>query len=245
MIDVDIDAKDLDRFESLIAKDETTGCWIWNGSYNRSKTRFGYIHGTTHKREFISARQLSFILYIGRIPTKYLAVSCNNFQCISPDHIHEGSIKYNTLTIDHVSRECHCTGKKCPVCNKVLCIGRFSISKTNIGGRRFYCHECENIYLRTSRYGLSLPEYHNLLNQHKGYCSICGSSTDDLNIDHNHQTNHTRGLLCKSCNSRMKGIDDPEWLTKAVEYMDRFGDTSFRDWLEKNHQFTHQEEHTS
>lgn len=51
------------------------------------------------------------------------------------------------------------------------------------------------------------------------HCSICGS-TEDLHIDHDHDTNMLRGRLCGMCN---KGLgmfrDSPELLLKACRYL--------------------------
>jgi hypothetical protein len=85
------------------------------------------------------------------------------------------------------------------------------------------------------QYGLTLAEYGDLLEAQDGRCAICrelpkeeGSSASRhhadrvLNVDHNHETDHVRGLLCAQCN-RALGLfrDDLLLLEAAVAYMKR------------------------
>jgi hypothetical protein len=76
------------------------------------------------------------------------------------------------------------------------------------------------------KYKLTDEDYENLLDKQKGRCAICG--TDDpgnghkhFHVDHCHNTNLVRGLLCHKCN---KGLglfkDDSKLLKKAVKYLD-------------------------
>jgi hypothetical protein len=68
----------------------------------------------------------------------------------------------------------------------------------------------------TSQYKISRDEYTDLMSR---VCQICGSS-DQLAIDHDHETGEVRGCLCQPCN---KGLgffkDDPERLLAAVQYL--------------------------
>lgn len=72
-------------------------------------------------------------------------------------------------------------------------------------------------------YGITLEEYGQLL-KNQGYkCAICGSTENEgknLAVDHCHDTNTIRGLLCNKCN---RGIgllrDSQEILLSAVEYL--------------------------
>ena len=66
-----------------------------------------------------------------------------------------------------------------------------------------------------SAYGITKEEYDNL----KRVCQICGS-TENLVIDHSHQSGRIRGMLCNSCN---KGLgffrDNPCYLSRASDYV--------------------------
>lgn len=72
------------------------------------------------------------------------------------------------------------------------------------------------------RFGVSLPEYEDLLKQQDGKCAICGQVDQwfGLAVDHCHGTKKVRGLLCSQCN---RGIgmfrDSPDLLRKAAEYL--------------------------
>jgi hypothetical protein len=37
--------------------------------------------------------------------------------------------------------------------------------------------------------------------------------------DHDHATGQFRGWLCNRCNTRLGGLDDPEWLERALNYL--------------------------
>lgn len=53
-------------------------------------------------------------------------------------------------------------------------------------------------------WGLTLEQYDELLEKQNGECAICHRHHSDfklrLAVDHNHQTNEIRGLLCQYCN---------------------------------------------
>jgi hypothetical protein len=74
-------------------------------------------------------------------------------------------------------------------------------------------------------YGITLNEYQNLITQQGGGCYICGRTKEPdgrrLSIDHDHNTNKVRGVLCYSCN---KGLglfyDDTHRLEKAIMYLE-------------------------
>ena len=55
-------------------------------------------------------------------------------------------------------------------------------------------------------------------------CAICGkefSSTRDQHVDHCHETNAVRGVLCSGCNTGLGGFrDNPENLRKAALYLE-------------------------
>jgi len=72
---------------------------------------------------------------------------------------------------------------------------------------------------------LAPGEYEILLARQGGVCAICKNPprTRRLDIDHNHTTGETRGLLCARCNAalpseRRVGALGP-WLFRALEYV--------------------------
>ncbi len=74
------------------------------------------------------------------------------------------------------------------------------------------------------RFGITIEQYEQLLQNYCKKCSICGSTTSDhghrLAIDHDHRTGEIRGILCKSCNLGIAHFrDDPYLLEGAILYL--------------------------
>lgn len=84
-----------------------------------------------------------------------------------------------------------------------------------------------NKYL-IKRFGITLEDYNQLLQEQDFVCSICRQSETEtrngrvktLAVDHHHETGKPRGLLCAACN---KGIgwfrENIQTLERAVEYL--------------------------
>lgn len=75
-------------------------------------------------------------------------------------------------------------------------------------------------------YGITIDHYDMLLAFQEGRCAICGRSETShssgyLSVDHNHDTNEVRGLLCHGCNVGIGYFyENPETLRKAIEYLE-------------------------
>ena len=76
-------------------------------------------------------------------------------------------------------------------------------------------------------YNLSLEDWNEMWENQSGKCLICGkkfSKPLDAYIDHNHETNKVRGLLCSNCNLGLGAFkDSPKYLILAAEYLLREG----------------------
>lgn len=61
--------------------------------------------------------------------------------------------------------------------------------------------------------------------EQKGLCAICEDPLLEghkVHIDHDHNNDIVRGILCKSCNNGIGFLnDDPKLLRKAIEYLER------------------------
>lgn len=75
-------------------------------------------------------------------------------------------------------------------------------------------------------YGIDKSDYDDILTKQGGRCAICRSSSPgrksarNFCVDHDHETQRVRGLLCNDCNvgiSRLK--EDPAVLLNAIEYL--------------------------
>jgi len=74
-------------------------------------------------------------------------------------------------------------------------------------------------------YGISLKEYEELLRVQKGKCNICGAHESleikKLAVDHSHDSEKVRGLLCQRCNLMLgKFNENLECLTRAKKYLE-------------------------
>lgn len=84
-------------------------------------------------------------------------------------------------------------------------------------------------------YNLSKEQYEELLTLQKGVCAICNTPPPEgklLLVDHDHETEQVRGLLCNSCNGKLSY--NLEWLERAVSYI--LGDKGYEglaEWRDK------------
>jgi poly(3-hydroxybutyrate) depolymerase len=124
------------------------------------------------------------------------------------------------------------TGKPCKNCHTA---SRFTSSRQ--------CIECSGdkarvYYYKTgtklsrqrhhaNKYGLSAADFTHMWEEQGGCCAIChqqmtptGTSPTSACVDHCHETNKVRGLLCNHCN-RGLGLfkDNKEFLAAAIEYL--------------------------
>jgi hypothetical protein len=58
------------------------------------------------------------------------------------------------------------------------------------------------------KYGLKSGYYDLTVKTQNGCCAICTLPTSKLVIDHCHQTNKLRALLCRKCNSMLGMCND-------------------------------------
>jgi DNA-directed RNA polymerase subunit RPC12/RpoP len=84
--------------------------------------------------------------------------------------------------------------------------------------RRYY-----NQQLRYTRYfklhGLTKEQYEALLKKQEYKCAIC-STKAPLDVDHCHETNKVRGLLCRRCNLGIGYFGDKaDVVQKAASYL--------------------------
>lgn len=74
-------------------------------------------------------------------------------------------------------------------------------------------------------YGLSKEEYLEILVDQNNSCKLCMKPfgkvlTTKLHVDHCHETNKIRGILCMPCNVALGMLgDNEEGLTRALSYV--------------------------
>ena len=104
----------------------------------------------------------------------------------------------------------------CSDCHKTRCRERYK-SKSMLQKRAD----------RASKYGLTPEAYIKMYESQDGKCAICGlepTTQRGLHIDHCHETNIVRGLLCHSCNIAIGNFkDSKDLLIKAINYLEGRG----------------------
>ena len=121
-------------------------------------------------------------------------------------------------------------GDKCANCTTILT--EFTGSFVGPSLLRV-CKECRRIdksnsYHKHSHkrikkvYGLEKTEFEKLREIHLNGCAIC-KQPKVLAIDHNHDTNETRGLLCHNCNLALGLLkEDEELIWNMLEYVKKY-----------------------
>lgn len=123
--------------------------------------------------------------------------------------------------VDVESRTC-----ECPVHGAG---SRLRVRTTKTGASSYSCRPCDRGpgwrgetkggRLRR-KYGMTLEEYDLRAQAQQGACLICGSQDSPLVVDHCHEREHVRGLLCSRCNVGLgMFLDNPASLTRAARYL--------------------------
>ena len=75
------------------------------------------------------------------------------------------------------------------------------------------------------KYGITQRDYLDMVIGQAGRCLVCGKvPTDDLVVDHNHDTGKVRGLLCQRCNRMLGHVDESaDVLRSAIRYLEVAG----------------------
>lgn len=75
-------------------------------------------------------------------------------------------------------------------------------------------------------YGLTIDEYNKIMELQNNSCAICKEpfiNSKHTHVDHDHNKNTVRGILCGSCNLGLgKFYDSPVYLLSAIEYLRRY-----------------------
>lgn len=131
--------------------------------------------------------------------------------------------------------------KWCGGCKQIRPWSEFSKCISSSDGLAFRCKQCLSEYRRITRrdnpvryqnyhrkskYKLSPSDYESMLARQNNQCAICqtdnpGGGWSTFAVDHCHQTNKIRGLLCISCNNGLGRFKDNSiFLRAAADYLE-------------------------
>jgi hypothetical protein len=103
--------------------------------------------------------------------------------------------------------------KRCADCGCSKLVKDFKINRHRSDGFASYCRSCAQQQEKVRKYGIKFIE--------GSICEICERPARD--IDHDHQTNQTRGFLCMNCNRGLGQFkDNTENLKLAIEYLEKY-----------------------
>lgn len=115
---------------------------------------------------------------------------------------------------------------RCIKCDSVKPLSEFYKTDRINTGYKNTCKSCIKIRERNSKikrmYNISIDEYQILLNKQNNKCAICHTEFTNQKqcIDHDHNTEEVRGILCDSCNRGLGLLkDDPIIILRAVRYL--------------------------
>ena len=72
---------------------------------------------------------------------------------------------------------------------------------------------------REKAYGVTSERYGNMFYEQNGRCGICGCFLIRPHIDHNHDTDEVRGILCSRCNTGLAFLENKQLSEKAKDYL--------------------------
>lgn len=115
--------------------------------------------------------------------------------------------------------------KRCCTCKRRRGAKHFTKNAVESDGLERYCRDCKNDRQRFTRYKITREDYDRLVAEQGGRCGVCGcecSERDVLSVDHCHESNRIRGLLCSACN-RAVGLlgDRVETVAAALAYLNK------------------------
>ena len=118
----------------------------------------------------------------------------------------------------------------CTTCRVSIPIAEFHVRAASVNGRAAQCRPCKVEHSRNSKllskYGITHDDYEAMLRAQGGTCAFdhCESTGSGpgpgLVVDHDHETNVVRGLLCHQHNVMLGyGHDSTVELLDGVQYL--------------------------
>lgn len=108
--------------------------------------------------------------------------------------------------------------KFCIACKTIKDKSHFQRARRSKDGLQAACRLCVKIQNFTGKYGFDKSEVARFIAERTN-CAICGDA-EDLVIDHCHEANRLRDVLCRRCNTGIGHfLDSPDRLRSAADYL--------------------------
>ena len=130
-------------------------------------------------------------------------------------------------------------------CGKTKPVSEFGKDKSTSDGLARYCRACNKArskkyykeyqasgkarwYKLARKFGVTQQDYEAMWKEQGECCAICKTKEPrgrgDFHLDHNHNTDEARGILCAECNVGIgKLLDSPKVLRSAIAYLEEKG----------------------
>jgi len=107
----------------------------------------------------------------------------------------------------------------CKICNE-------SFLTRSIGKYCTVCIPNKKAKCLWQTYKITLKQFELMWNNQQGRCAICEIDLltlpqKQVHVDHDHESNQVRGVLCAKCNNGLGFIERPGFLKKAMTYLER------------------------
>lgn len=147
--------------------------------------------------------------------------------CLRIEKTRKRGLKRGYLLQKKMQKSLAAGKRKCPDCQQLLLLERFSRNTNNASGLTNICKNCLKPRSRAQNlkrhFNLTVEDYDALFQFQKGVCAICGRPPKKirLGVDHEHKSGLIRGAICWGCNSMLgKARDNPDLLRRAAEYLE-------------------------
>lgn len=118
--------------------------------------------------------------------------------------------------------------RPCRTCGKSKSVSDFSGRTNRASKTASRCRECMRPTTRwkrlKERYGIDRETFERMTADQGGLCAICHRPPQiwrHLDVDHCHETNRVRGLLCRKCNVGIGAMEDvPDRMRAAAAYIE-------------------------
>jgi hypothetical protein len=121
----------------------------------------------------------------------------------------------------HVAKKARKTAEQCWICHEAKPSGEFIAMHR---GRYRVCKICKSHLNRLDRFKIGPVDYEKLLVVQNYRCAICEldlvHEKNNTVVDHCHETNEIRGVLCRNCNTGLGNFKDKNaLLANAAKYL--------------------------